>query len=109
MEESKLITLYNEKRSAFEKDEIYDNHFSDVDGFLFYDEFSKMGLIDFNKETKQCEWDSLRSDLSWYKKTMNNPKPTEAKMIQKAKANLFKDWFLNAWINGDKFEQNITK
>jgi len=70
----------------------YNECFSDIDGWLFYNSFEHIGVLNFSKEVRQKEWDECRSDLKWWKN--DNRLPNKQEVINRTKAMLFKSWIL---------------
>ena len=70
----------------------YNNCFSEVDGWLFYNSFEEVGALEISKEVRQKEWDYVRLNREWW--TNTNRLPNRQDVINHTKANLFRDWII---------------
>ena len=88
-----LQNHFKTKFDLFLESNNYDQCFSWIDGFLFYDLFSEWGILKLSDEQKKIAWDKAKENWKeWYTPTENNPQPTKLRFINQSKHLLFQDF-----------------
>lgn len=94
----KPMSLQNHFKTKFDlfiESNNYDQSFSWIDGFLFYDMFTEMGVLKPSPEQKKIAWDKAKENWKeWYTPTENNPQPTKLRFINQSKHLLFQEFIL---------------
>ena len=85
-----LQNHFKVKFDLFLESNNYDQSFSWIDGFIFYDMFTELGVLKPSDEQKKNAWDKTKETWKeWYTPTENNPQPTKLRFINQSKHLLF--------------------
>lgn len=85
-----LQNHFKTKFDLFLESNNYDQCFSWIDGFLFYDMFTEMGVLEPTREQKESKWAIvLETVKEWHK---SDTKPSKLRGAQQLKHLIFKDF-----------------